>query len=137
MDQVNQRKLELLDNPYVIQRVEEAIVLCQPEKVTVITDAPEDIHGILKGQYEQLENYATQMKFTVVGSSQDLGRGLKPMLPGLLSVLEAAKAGTFQIFLVESISRIGVDAKTASTFIKELMSYGITVFSPLEGKILI
>lgn len=64
-------------------------------------DAPEDIHGILKGQYEQLENYATQMKFTVVGSSQDLGRGLKPMLPGLLSVLEAAKAGTFQIFLVD------------------------------------
>ena len=100
-------------------------------------DAHEDVDGILKGQYEQLENYATQMKFTVVGSSQDLGRGLKPMLPGLLSVLEAAKAGTFQIFLVESISRIGVDAKTASTFIKELMSYGITVFSPLEGKILI
>lgn len=46
MDQVNQRKLELLDNPYVIQRVEEAIVLCQPEKVTVITDAPEDIQYV-------------------------------------------------------------------------------------------
>jgi len=46
------------------------------------------------------------------------------MLPGLLSVLEAAKAGAFQIFLVESISRIEVDAKTASAFIKELMSYG-------------
>lgn len=89
----------------------------------------------MKGQYKQLENYAAQMKFTVVGSSQDLGRGLKHMLPGLLSVLEAAKAGAFQIFLVESISRIEVDAEAASAFIKELMSYGITVFSPLEGKI--
>ena len=98
-------------------------------------DAPEDVHGILKGQYEQLENYAAQMRFTVVGASQDLGRGLKSMLPGLLSVLESAKAGAFQIFLVESISRIEVDAKTASAFIKELMSYGITVFSPLEGKV--
>ena len=98
-------------------------------------DAPEDIHGALKGQYERLETYAAQMGFTVVGSSQDLGRGLKSMLPGLLSVLESAKAGAFQIFLVESISRIKVDAETASAFIKELMSYGITVFSPLEGKI--
>ena len=89
----------------------------------------------MKGQHEQLENYAAQMRFTVVGSSQDLGRGLKSMLPGLLSVLEAAKAGAFQIFLVESISRTGVDAETQSAFIKELMSYGITVFSPLEGKI--
>ena len=89
----------------------------------------------MKGQYEQLENYAAQMRFTVVGASQDLGRGLKSMLPGLLSVLESAKAGAFQIFLVESISRIKVDAETASAFIKELMSYGITVFSPLEGKI--
>ena len=98
-------------------------------------DAPEDVHGILKGQYEQLENYAAQMRFTVVGSSQDLGRGLKSMLPGLLSVLEAAKAGAFQIFLVESISRIGVDAGTPLAFIKELMSFGLTAFSPLEGKI--
>jgi phosphoenolpyruvate carboxykinase (GTP) len=43
MDQVNQEKLEALNNPYIMQRVEEAIVLCQPEKVTVVTDAPEDI----------------------------------------------------------------------------------------------
>lgn len=34
-------------------------------------DAPEDIHGALKGQYERLETYAEQMGFTVVGSSQD------------------------------------------------------------------
>ena len=46
MDQVNQKKLEVLNNPYIMQRVEEAIVLCQPEKVTVITDALEEIQYV-------------------------------------------------------------------------------------------
>ena len=46
MDQVNQKKLEALNNPYIMQRVEEAIVLCKPEKVTVITDALEEIQYV-------------------------------------------------------------------------------------------
>jgi len=46
MDRVNYRKIEVLNNPYVIQRVEETIELCQPEKVTVITDAPEEIQYV-------------------------------------------------------------------------------------------
>ena len=46
MDQVNQKKLEVLNNPYIMQRVEEAIVLCKPEKVTVITDALEEIQYV-------------------------------------------------------------------------------------------
>ena len=32
-------------------------------------DAPEDTHGVLKGQHEKLDSYANQMCFTVVGSS--------------------------------------------------------------------
>ena len=36
-------------------------------------DAPEDIHGALKGQYERLETYAEQMGFTVVGSAGGFG----------------------------------------------------------------
>ena len=46
MEQINQKKLEALNNAYVIQRVEEAMILCQPEKVTVVTDAPEDIQYV-------------------------------------------------------------------------------------------
>jgi phosphoenolpyruvate carboxykinase (GTP) len=46
MDEINKKKLEALNNPYVSQRVEEAIILCQPEKVTVVTDAPEDIQYV-------------------------------------------------------------------------------------------
>lgn len=100
-------------------------------------DAPEDTHGALKGQYERLETYAAQMGFTVVGSSQDLGSGLNPDRPGLQAVLEAAKAGNFQVLLLDWLSRIGRNEATTKEFIKTLMFYDITVFSPLEGKILI
>jgi len=43
MDKINLRKLEELNNQYVIKAVEEAIQLCKPAKVVVITDSKEDI----------------------------------------------------------------------------------------------
>jgi phosphoenolpyruvate carboxykinase (GTP) len=46
LDEINQKKLEALNNPYVTQRVEEAIILCQPDRVTVVTDTPEDIQYV-------------------------------------------------------------------------------------------
>lgn len=46
MEQINKKKLEALANPFVIQRIEEAIELCQPQSVSVITDNPEDIQYI-------------------------------------------------------------------------------------------
>jgi len=46
MDKKNQTKLEALQNPFVERCVQEAIELCQPEKVSVITDAPQDIHYV-------------------------------------------------------------------------------------------
>lgn len=35
-------------------------------------DAPEDAHGALKGQRQQLMDYADQMGFMVAGSSEEL-----------------------------------------------------------------
>lgn len=98
-------------------------------------DAPEDVHGALKGQYERLETYAAQMGFIVVGSSQDLGSGLNFERPGLQAVLEAAKAGSFQILLVDSVSRIGREAGKAQTLIHLLQDCGVSFYSPLEGKL--
>ena len=46
MDKINLRKLEELNNQYTIKIVEEAIQLCNPTKVTVITDSKEDINYI-------------------------------------------------------------------------------------------
>ena len=43
MDKINLQKLEKLNNHYVVKTVEEAIQLCKPDKVTVITDSKEDI----------------------------------------------------------------------------------------------
>ena len=98
-------------------------------------DAPEDVHGALKGQYERLETYAAQMGFTVVGSSQDLGSGLNFDRPGLQTVLEAAKAGSFQILLVDSVSRIGRDMTKTVNFIQTISDCGISIYSPMEGEI--
>ncbi|MEA1940532.1 MAG: phosphoenolpyruvate carboxykinase (GTP), partial [Candidatus Caldatribacteriota bacterium] len=46
MDKINQTKIESLNNPYINKYVEDAIKLCQPEKVTVISDTPEDIRYV-------------------------------------------------------------------------------------------
>lgn len=98
-------------------------------------DAPEDTHGALKGQYERLETYAAQMGFAVIGSSQDLGSGLNFDRPGLQAVLEAAKAGSFQVLLVDSVSRIGRDMAKTVNFIQTISDCGISIYSPMEGEI--
>ncbi len=98
-------------------------------------DAPEDTHGVLKGQYERLETYAAQMGFTVVGSSQDLGSGLNFNRPGLRAVLKAAKAGSFQVLLVDSMSQIGRDMVKTVNFIQTISGCRISIFSPMEGEI--
>ena len=43
MNKINRQKLEELNNQHVIKVVEEAIKLCKPAKVTVISDSKEDI----------------------------------------------------------------------------------------------
>ena len=98
-------------------------------------DAPEDTHGALKGQYERLETYAAQMGFAVIGSSQDLGSGLYFDRPGLQAVLKTAKAGSFQVLLVDSVSRIGRDTTKTTEFIQIISDCGIRIYSPMEGEI--
>ncbi len=46
MDSISKQKLEALNNPKVMEYVEEAIKLCRPDKVTVITDSKEDIEYV-------------------------------------------------------------------------------------------
>lgn len=73
------------------------------------------------------------MGLIVVGSSQDLGSGLNFNRSGLQAVLEAARAGDFQILLVDSVSRIGRDTEKMPAFIHLLQDCGVQVYSPLEG----
>lgn len=98
-------------------------------------DAPEDTHGVLKGQHEKLDSYASQMCFTVVGSSHDLGNGLTLNHPGLTELMEAAITGKVDVLIIESINRIGRDTKLVLEFLHKLNGYGVKVYSPLEGEI--
>jgi DNA invertase Pin-like site-specific DNA recombinase len=98
-------------------------------------DAPEDTHGVLKGQHEKLDSYANQMYFTVVGSSHDLGNGLTLNCPGLTELMEAAITGKVDVLIIVSINRIGRDTKQVLEFLHKLNGYGVKVYSPLEGEI--
>ena len=97
-------------------------------------DAPEDTHGVLKGQHEKLDSYANQMCFTVVGSSHDLGNGLTLNRPGLTELMEAAIIGKMDVLIIDSINRIGRESKQVLKFLHKLNGYGVKVYSPLEGE---
>lgn len=98
-------------------------------------DAPEDTHGVLKGQEKELMDYAGRLGFSVVGGSSDLGSGMDMDRPGLARVTESADQGRFDVLLVRSLSRLGRDPARMIAFLSELERRGVEVYSPLEGKI--
>lgn len=98
-------------------------------------DAPEDEHGRLKGQQKELEDYAEQMGFEVVGVSQDTGSGLNFARNGLAEVIEAAAEGKMDVLLIVNLSRLGRDTVKTMDFIRGLGRLGIGLYSPLEGEI--
>lgn len=98
-------------------------------------DAPEDEHGRLKGQKRELLNYAEQIGFEVVGTSQDTGSGLNFNRIGLTEVSEAATAGKMDVLLIANVSCLCRDTVKTMDFIHQLQEQGIKVYSPLEGEI--
>lgn len=98
-------------------------------------DAPEDTHGTLKGQRQQLMDYAEQMDFTVVGSSEDLANGLSFDRPGWKRFVEEAESEAIDVLLVHNVSRIGRDTCQTMVCLERIEQAGVTVYSPLEGKL--
>lgn len=98
-------------------------------------DAPEDAHGRLKGQKKELFDYAEQMDFEVVGSSEDLGSGLDFERSGLLEVMKAAADGEFGVLLIKRLDRLGRDMPKTIELLMGMDQLGIKVYSPLEGEI--
>jgi DNA invertase Pin-like site-specific DNA recombinase len=98
-------------------------------------DAPEDMHGQLKGQRVELITYADQMRFEVVGESQDLGSGLRLDRNGLRKVTEAADAGEMDVLLVMNITRIGRVMNQTVEFVHHLNKLGVKIYSPLSGEV--
>ncbi len=62
MDNEALKKLEVLNNPKVMEYVDEAIKLCKPAKVTVITDSQEDIAYIKELAIKNGEEKKLEMK---------------------------------------------------------------------------
>lgn len=98
-------------------------------------DAPEDTHGTLKSQKEELYDYAEQMGFTVAGDAEDLGNGLNLDRPGLLEIEKAASENQMDVLVVKRLDRIGRDTAQVLEFLRGLDQLGIAIYSPLEGKI--
>lgn len=98
-------------------------------------DAPEDNHGTLKNQRELLMDYADQMGFVVVGTSEDLGSGTDLERLGLRRITKAAQAGNMDVLVIQNISRIGRDTCRTMEYLEKLRQSGIEVYSPMEGKL--
>jgi len=98
-------------------------------------DAPEDAHGMLKGQQKELYGYAEQLGLIVVGCSEDLGSVLKYDRPGLIEVQHAAEQGKMDALLVKQPTRLRKDSAQTLDFLRKLKQLDIRLYSPLEGEI--
>ncbi|TWH59604.1 Site-specific recombinases, DNA invertase Pin homologs [Desulfitobacterium sp. LBE] len=98
-------------------------------------DAPEDTRGSLKGQRDDLFDYARQMDLEVVGSSQDTGSSLECSQNGLLEMMKAARDGKFEVLLIIKIDCLSRYPGKTLGLLRELERLNIQVFSPLEGQI--
>lgn len=98
-------------------------------------DAPEDSHGALKKQYEQLNTYGEQLGLKIAGSSSDMGGGSGADRPGLDLFLEAKDSRGIEVLLILDASRISRDEKQCGEFLSQMVKCGIEVCSPLEGRL--
>ena len=96
-------------------------------------DAPEDSHGTLKKQYEQLNTYGEQFRMEIAGSSSDTGETAGLERPGLDLFLEEKNSRGIEVLLILDSSRISRDKELATDFLLRMRQCGIEVCSPLEG----
>lgn len=99
-------------------------------------DAPEDTHGALKGQRQQLMDYADQMGFEVVGSSSDMGNLPLWERAGFCRFVEAVQSGRANILLVINQNCLTRSSMQLAQLQALAEGYGIQVYSPLLGAIL-
>ena len=96
-------------------------------------DAPEDSHGTLKKQYEQLNTYGEQLRMEIAGSSGAVGDAAGLERAGLVWVVEDRDGRGIEVLLVLDSSRISRDKELVTDFLLRMRQRGIEVCSPLEG----
>lgn len=99
-------------------------------------DAPEDTHGTLKGQRQQLMDYAEQMGFEVVGSSSDMGNLPLFERGGFQHFIDEVRTGKADILLVVNENCLTRSSMQLAQLQALTESNEIKVYSPLSGAIL-
>lgn len=98
-------------------------------------DAPEDTHGALKGQRQQLMDYAAQMGFEVAGSSNDLGSLPLFMRDGFRYFLDAVEAGRANTLLIVNPNCLTCSTMQLAQLQALIENCGLQVYSPLTGAV--
>lgn len=98
-------------------------------------DAPEDTHGALKQQYEQLSAYGRQIQAEETGYSSDIGGNTDMGRPGLACFWKEAGDRGIEVLLILDSSRISREREVFKEFVKRAWVRGIEVVSVLEGRI--
>ena len=99
-------------------------------------DAPEDTHGALKGQHQQLMDYAEQMDFEVVGSSSDMGNIPLWERAGFRHFVEAVQDGRADVLLIMNQNCLTRSSMQLAQLQALTESYGTEIYSPLLGAVL-
>lgn len=90
---------------------------------------------VLDGQRLQLESYAREHGFEIVGCSSDIGSGLTLDRPGLLDFHAAAGDGKVDVLLILKLSHLGRDADKVTKYWHLLHDLGVSVHTADCGEI--
>ena len=94
-----------------------------------------DSAEVLNMQQLQLESYAKEHGFEIVGSSCDMGSGLTLDRPGLLDFHAAAEDEKVDILLLHSLTRLGRDSSKVTKYCHQLCDLGVSVYTADYGEI--
>lgn len=83
----------------------------------------------LENQMNYLRSFAEKHQLNVVGESQDEASGLTFDRPGLNDFLEAVRQGRADALLTKDLTRLGRDVMQTASWIADLNTSGVGVFS--------
>lgn len=94
-----------------------------------------DSAEVLDGQRLQLESYAREHGFEIIGCSSDIGSGLTLDRPGLLDFHAAAEDGKVDVLLILKLSRLGRDIDKVTKYWHLLHDLDVSVHTADCGEI--
>ena len=94
-----------------------------------------DSMAVLATQQKELETYAKEHNFKIVGTSSDIGSGLTMDRPGLLDFHAAAEYGDADVLLIHSLTRLGRDMDKVTKYWHLLRDLGVSVHAADCGEI--